>query len=33
MVTYAIANYGVSANRVYVTGVSSGAMMTTTLVG
>lgn len=28
MVGYAISTYGVAANRVYVTGTSSGAMMT-----
>ena len=33
MVKYAIANYNGDANRVYVTGVSSGAMMTNVLLG
>jgi poly(3-hydroxybutyrate) depolymerase len=28
MVTYVIQSYGANANRVYVTGASSGAMMT-----
>jgi len=33
MVTYAINNYGGDANRTYVTGTSSGAMMTNVLAG
>ncbi|KIM34197.1 carbohydrate-binding module family 1 protein [Serendipita vermifera MAFF 305830] len=33
MIKYAIANYGVSASRVFVTGTSSGAMMTQVLAG
>lgn len=33
MVTYAISNYGGDASRVYVTGSSSGAMMTNVLAG
>lgn len=33
MVTYAIQSYGADANRVYVTGASSGAMMTNVLLG
>jgi poly(hydroxyalkanoate) depolymerase family esterase len=33
MVNYAIANYNGDASRVYVTGVSSGAMMTNVLLG
>jgi acetylxylan esterase len=33
MVKYAIAHYGGDANRVYVTGSSSGAMMTNVLAG
>jgi acetylxylan esterase len=33
MVKYAIANYGVDASNVYVTGLSSGAMMTNVLLG
>ena len=33
MVRYAIAHYDVDASRVYVTGVSSGAMMTNVLIG
>ena len=33
MVTYVIPSYGANANRVYVTGASSGAMMTNVLVG
>jgi acetylxylan esterase len=32
-VRYAIANYGVDANRVFATGTSSGAMMTNVLAG
>jgi acetylxylan esterase len=32
MVTYSIANYGVSASHVFVTGSSSGAMMTNVMV-
>jgi len=33
MVTYVIQSYGADANRVYVTGASSGAMMTNVLLG
>jgi len=33
MVKYAVANYGGDANRTYVTGTSSGAMMTNVMVG
>jgi poly(hydroxyalkanoate) depolymerase family esterase len=33
MVTYVIQSYGANANRVYVTGASSGAMMTNVLLG
>jgi acetylxylan esterase len=33
MVTYAVSNYGGDASRVYVTGSSSGAMMTNVLAG
>jgi acetylxylan esterase len=33
MVTYAVNNYGGDANRVYVTGTTSGAMMTNVLAG
>jgi acetylxylan esterase len=33
MVSYAIANYGVDASKVYVTGTSSGAMMTNVMAG
>ncbi|KAG8946324.1 hypothetical protein FRC04_011954 [Tulasnella sp. 424] len=33
MVTYAISTWGVNANRVYVTGTSSGAMMTNVMAG
>jgi poly(hydroxyalkanoate) depolymerase family esterase len=33
MVTYVIQSYGADANRVYVTGASSGAMMTNVLIG
>lgn len=33
MVDYVIASYGANANRVYVTGASSGAMMTNVLIG
>lgn len=33
MVSYAVANYGGDASRVYVTGSSSGAMMTNVLAG
>ncbi|KIM23750.1 carbohydrate esterase family 1 protein [Serendipita vermifera MAFF 305830] len=33
MIKYAIANYGVSASHVYVTGTSSGAMMTNVMAG
>lgn len=33
MIRYAIANYGVDAQRVFVTGTSSGAMMTEVLAG
>ncbi|TVY81090.1 putative acetylxylan esterase A [Lachnellula suecica] len=33
MVTYAVANYGGDANRTFVTGTSSGAMMTNVMVG
>jgi poly(hydroxyalkanoate) depolymerase family esterase len=33
MVTYVIQSYGANANRVYVTGASSGAMMTNVMVG
>jgi acetylxylan esterase len=33
MVTYSIATYGVSAAHVYVTGTSSGAMMTNVMAG
>lgn len=33
MVSYAVSNYGGNANRVYVTGSSSGAMMTNVLAG
>lgn len=33
MVNYAVANYGGDANRVYMTGTSSGAMMTNVLAG
>jgi poly(hydroxyalkanoate) depolymerase family esterase len=33
MVNYVIQSYGADANRVYVTGVSSGAMMTNVLLG
>ncbi len=33
MVNYVISSYGANANRVYVTGASSGAMMTNVLVG
>ncbi|KAG8876695.1 hypothetical protein FRB97_003990 [Tulasnella sp. 331] len=33
MVTYSIATYGVSASHVYVTGTSSGAMMTNVMAG
>jgi acetylxylan esterase len=33
MVRYAIANYGVDASRVFMTGTSSGAMMTNVLAG
>ena len=33
MVKYAVANYGGDANRVYSTGISSGAMMTNVLAG
>jgi acetylxylan esterase len=33
MVRYAIANYGVDASKVFVTGLSSGAMMTNVLMG
>ncbi|PPQ73738.1 hypothetical protein CVT24_006958 [Panaeolus cyanescens] len=33
MVKYAIANYGVDASRVFMTGTSSGAMMTNVLAG
>ena len=33
MVTYAIANYGVDATQVFVTGTSSGAMMTNVMSG
>ncbi|KAG8888306.1 hypothetical protein FRB98_007964, partial [Tulasnella sp. 332] len=33
MVTYAISTYGVSASHVYVTGTSSGAMMTNVMAG
>jgi len=33
MVTYVIQTYGANANRVYVTGASSGAMMTNVLIG
>ena len=33
MVTYVIQSYGANANRVYVTGASSGAMMTNVMLG
>jgi len=33
MIKYSIANYGVDPNRVFVTGTSSGAMMTNVLAG
>lgn len=33
MVKYAVANYGGDINRVYSTGISSGAMMTNVLAG
>ncbi|CCA74360.1 probable acetylxylan esterase [Serendipita indica DSM 11827] len=33
MIKYAISNYGVSSSRVYVTGTSSGAMMTNVMAG
>jgi len=33
MITYSIANYGVSASHVFVTGSSSGAMMTNVMAG
>lgn len=33
MVTYVVQSYGADANRVYVTGASSGAMMTNVLLG
>ena len=33
MVTYVIQSYGANANRVYVTGASSGAMMTNVMIG
>src|SRR6202000_735004 len=33
MVSYAIANYGVDASKVFVTGTSSGAMMTNVMAG
>lgn len=33
MITYVIQSYGADANRVYVTGASSGAMMTNVLLG
>jgi poly(hydroxyalkanoate) depolymerase family esterase len=33
MVDYALANYGADPNRIYATGVSSGAMMTNVLLG
>ena len=33
MIKYAIANYGVSSSHVYVTGTSSGAMMTNVMAG
>jgi poly(hydroxyalkanoate) depolymerase family esterase len=33
MVDYVISSYGANANRVYVTGASSGAMMTNVLIG
>ena len=32
MISYSIANYGVDANHVFVTGTSSGAMMTNVMV-
>ena len=33
MVSYAISNYGVDASKVFVTGTSSGAMMTNVMAG
>lgn len=33
MITYSIANYGVDASKVFVTGTSSGAMMTNVMAG
>jgi acetylxylan esterase len=33
MISYAISNYGVNPSKVYVTGTSSGAMMTNVMAG